>query len=217
MPAKSASKTRKNSSQKRIAVFASGNGSNFLNIVKEIRSGCLKAELPLLVCDQPTAGVLKHALKYKIPTLVLERSAYDSRDLYENEIIRNLKALKIDYVVLAGFMRILGPVLIKAYRNRVINIHPALLPSFKGSHGIKDALDYGVKLTGVTVHFVDEKMDHGPIILQEAVAILAKDDFASLSKKIHRIEYKIYPQALRLLLSGRLHISARRVHLLPRK
>lgn len=196
---------------KNIAVFASGNGSNFQAIADAVKKGRLKACLKSLVCDNPKAYVLQRARLLRIETLLIERNDYATKKEFEEVIIKKLRAQKIDLVVLAGFMRILSPYFVKRYKNKIINIHPALLPSFKGAHAIKDAFDYGVKLTGVTVHFVDEKMDHGPIILQEAVEVTEKDTLASLEGKIHKLEHKAYPQALNLFLSGKLSIRGRKV------
>jgi phosphoribosylglycinamide formyltransferase-1 len=194
-----------------IAVFASGNGSNFQAIAEAVKKGRLKGHLRLLVCDNPEAYVLERAKKFRVKTFLIDRCNYSSKKGFEDEIIRNLKAEKIDLIVLAGFMRILSPNFVNHYKNRIINIHPALLPSFKGAHAIKDAFDYGVRVTGVTVHFVDEKMDHGPIILQEALKVGDKDSLESLERKIHQLEHRIYPQALNLLLSGKLKIRGRKV------
>lgn len=185
---------------KNIAVFASGNGSNFQAIAEAAKKGRLKAHLRLLVCDNLKAYVLERAKKFGIKTFLIDRRNYSGKKAFEDEIIRKLKAERIDLIVLAGFMRILSPNFIRQYRNRIINIHPALLPSFKGAHAIKDAFDYGVKLTGVTVHFVDEKIDHGPIILQEALRVREKDSLESLEEKIHRLEHKAYPRAINLFL-----------------
>jgi len=198
--------------KKNIAVFASGTGSNFSAINQAVKTGVLKgACLKLLVCDNPEALVLEKAAKAEVKILLAERKNFSSQEAFENEIIRHLKDDRIDLVVLAGFMRILSDSFVRAYRNRIINIHPSLLPSFKGGHGIKDAFDYGVKLTGVTVHFVDEEMDHGPIILQSAIEIKRADTLASLEKKIHQAEHKIYPQAIKLFLSGKLKVNGRKV------
>lgn len=196
---------------KNIAVFASGNGSNFQAIAEAVKKGRLKAHLRLLVCDNPKAYVLERAEKFGVKVLPIDGGNYSSKKDFEDEIIRKLKAERIDLIVLAGFMRILSPDFIRQYKNRIINIHPALLPSFKGAHAIRDAFDYGVKLTGVTVHFVDEKMDHGPIILQEALRVRAQDRLESLEEKIHQLEHNAYPRAIHLLLSGKLRIRGRKV------
>jgi len=194
-----------------IAVFASGRGTNFSAIARAVKSGKIKASLSLLVCDKPGAGVLAKAKRAGVKIALVKREDFTSRQEFEREIIRRLEENKIDLVVLAGFMRVLGSELINSYRNKIINIHPALLPSFKGSEGIKDAFEYGVKVTGVTVHFVDEQMDHGPIILQAAVKIEEDDTLKTLEAKIHKVEHKLYPEALRLFLEGKLKAEARKV------
>lgn len=198
---------------KNIAIFASGNGSNFQAIVDAVRKNKLKAKIKLLVCDDPKAYVLERAKKAKIKTLLIERKDYADKKSFEEEIAKNLEAEKIDFLVLAGFMRILGSELISRYRGKILNIHPALLPAFKGASAIKDAFDYGVKLTGVTVHFVDEKVDNGPIILQEPVKIKEGDILSRLTERIHRLEHKIYPEAIQLFISGKLRIKGRKVEI----
>jgi len=187
---------------KNIAVFASGRGTNFAAIVKAVKNGRIKANLSLLVCDNSKAGVLSKAKKAKIKIALVKN---------ESMIIRYLKENKIDLIVLAGFMRLLSPGFVRRYYGRIINIHPSLLPSFKGAEGIKDAFSYGVKFTGVTVHFVDELMDHGPIILQQAIKIGEGQTIGSLEKKIHKVEHKLYPEAIRLFVEGRLKIAGRKV------
>lgn len=198
--------------KKNIAVFASGKGSNFSAIIQAIKKGVIKnCSLGLLVCDNPRALVLEKAKKAKVKILLAERKNFPSKDAFENEILKHLKDNHIDLVVLAGFMRILSASFVRALRNRIINIHPSLLPSFKGEQGIKDAFDYGVKSTGVTVHFVDEEMDHGPIILQSAIEIKKTDTLDSLEAKIHKAEHGLYPQAIKLFLAGKLKINGRKV------
>lgn len=196
---------------KNIAVFASGNGSNFQAIVDVFRKNTLKANIKLLVCDNPNAFVLERARRAKIKTLLLKSKDYADKKSSEEEIVRNLEAEKIDLVILAGFMRMLSGHIISRYQGKILNIHPALLPAFKGASAIKDAFDYGVKMTGVTVHFVDEKMDNGPIILQEAVKIKESDTLKKLEERIHKVEHKIYPQAIQLFISGNLRIRGRKV------
>jgi len=199
---------------KNIAVFASGRGTNFNAIADTVKKGKIKANLALLVCDNPGAMVIERAEKIGVKVALIERKNFASREDFETEIIKDLHENKIDLVVLAGFMRILSPHLIKEYKNKIINIHPALLPSFKGAHAIKDAFDYGVKLTGVTVHFVDEKMDHGAIILQELVKKTQKDTVQSLEAKIHKVEHKLYPEAINLFVRGKLRIKGRIVEII---
>ena len=194
-----------------IAVFASGRGTNLAAIIKAVKKGKIKANLSLVISDNNGAYALKKAKRAKIKTAFIDSKRFSSREDYDAEVIKVLEKENIDLIVLAGFMRIISPVLIKRFPNRILNIHPALLPCFKGAHGIKDAFDYSVKVTGVTVHFIDEKMDHGPIILQQAVKIKNTDTLESLEAKIHRIEHKIYPEAIRLFVEGKLKVEGRGV------
>jgi len=198
-----------------IAIFASGRGSNFSAIARAVKKGSWGVKISLLVCDNPRALVIKKAQANKVKALIALREDFKSRDDFERVIIQRLKADKINLIVLAGFMRMLSPGFVKKFRNRIINIHPALLPAFKGSTAIKDAFNYGVKFTGVTVHFVDELMDHGAIILQEPVSIEKKDTLAGLENKIHRLEHRLYPEAIKLFAQGRLKIIGRSVTLTP--
>lgn len=196
---------------KNIAVFASGSGTNFSAIAQAVKRGKLKVKLALLVCDNPQAPVLKRAKEAGVKIALVERKDFTSRKDFETKIIQHLEENKIELVVMAGFMRMLSPDFVEAYKNRIINIHPALLPSFKGAQGIRDAFNYGVKLTGVTVHFVDEEMDHGPIILQKEVRISASDTLKSLEEKIHKVEHSIYPRAINLIAQGNLRLKGRKV------
>jgi phosphoribosylglycinamide formyltransferase 1 len=194
-----------------ISVFASGNGSNFAAIAKEVERGNLSCNLKLLVCDNPKARVIDKARRAGIDILLLDRAGFRSKRDFEAAIISRLKKDKIELVVLAGFMRLLSPEFVKSFRNRIINIHPSLLPAFKGAEGIHDAFAYGAKVTGVTVHFVDEHMDHGPIILQEAVPVKDKDSLEALEARIHKVEHKLYPKAIRLFQEGKLKVRGRKV------
>ena len=196
-----------------IAVFCSGNGSNFQAIVDSVKRGEIKAKIGLMVCDNPEAFVLKRAKGEGIESLLVERKNFKTKDEFEAEIIENLEKENIELICLAGFMRLLSPQFVQKYRNKILNIHPALLPSFKGTSGIKDALDYGVKVTGVTVHFVDERLDHGPIILQQALEIEDGDTEESLASRIHLIEHQLYPQAIEFFVEGKLNLEERRVKL----
>ena len=196
---------------KNISVFASGRGSNFSAIAAAIKNKKVRANLALLVCDNPKAFVLKKAQKAKVKTVLVRRPDFSSKKDFEAEIIKHLKENKIDLIVLAGYMRILSPEFVNKYRGRIINIHPSLLPAFKGEHGIKDAFDYGMKVTGVTVHFVDEHMDNGAIILQQALPVKEKETMAVLEAKIHKIEHKLYPEAIKLFIEGKLKIKGRKV------
>jgi len=195
-----------------IAIFCSGNGTNLQAIIDTVKSKKLKGvRIALVVSDNAQAYALERAKKAKIKNLVVEPSEFENKSKFEQYIIEQLRKEDVELVVLAGFMRIIGSDLLKAYPNKIINIHPALLPSFKGAHGIKDAFDYGVKVTGVTIHFVDDRMDHGPIILQEAVPIDEKDTLESLEKKIHKVEYWLYYKAIQLLSQNKLAIRNRKV------
>lgn len=196
---------------KNIAVFASGRGTNFNAIAQAVKRGNLKVNLALLVCDNPNAPVLDKAKSLGIKTCLVKREDFGSKKDFEKAVIRDLKKNKISLVVMAGFMRMLSPYFVKTYKNRIINIHPALLPSFKGARGIKDAFDYGVKVTGVTVHFVDEEMDHGPVILQKEVVIKESDSLGSLEERVHKIEHSLYPQAIGLIALGKARLKGRRV------
>lgn len=199
---------------KNIAVFCSGNGSNLQAIIDAVKGGNIKANLALVVCDNPGAYALERAKRANIEVFLLVKGEFKKREDYDKEIIKKLEEKKIDLVVLAGFMRLMSPYFVSKYKNRILNIHPALLPSFKGTHGVKDALDYGVKVTGPTVHFVDEELDAGPIILQEAVEIKDDDTEDTLSGRIHEKEHKIYPKAIKLFVEGKLKIEGRRVRIL---
>ncbi len=194
-----------------IAVFASGRGTNFSAIFRAVKSGKIKANLSLLVCDNPTAAVIDRAKRAQVNIFLVKREDYSNKRDFENRIIERLEQEKIDLIILAGFMRLLSHEFIARFRNKIINIHPALLPSFKGTSAIKDAFDYGVKVTGVTVHFVDENMDSGPIILQQAVEIKEFDTLESLENKIHKLEHKLYPEALRLYIEEKLKPEGRKV------
>ena len=194
-----------------IAVFASGKGTNFSAIIKAVKSGKINASLSLLVCDNPKAGAIGRAKRASIKVALVKREEFANKKDFENKIIAHLEENKIDLIVLAGFMRLLTPEFVGKYKGRILNIHPALLPSFKGTDAIKDAFDYGVKVTGVTVHFVDEEMDHGPIILQKAAPIEEDDTLESLENKIHKLEHRLYPEAIRLFVEGKLKSEGRKV------
>ncbi len=197
----------------KIAVLASGSGSNLQAIIDEIKSGFLPVELALVLSDKPQAYALQRAEAAGVPTKVLLPADFASREDYDAELVRLLKARGAEAVALAGYMRLVTPVFLQAFPHRVLNIHPALLPSFPGLHGQRQAFEYGVKVAGCTVHFVDEGMDSGPIILQAPVPVLEDDDADSLAARILEQEHIIYPLALRLLAEGKLHIEGRRVRI----
>ena len=197
----------------KIAVLASGSGSNLQAIIDEIKSGFLPVELALVLSDKPQAYALQRAEAAGVPTKVLLPADFASREDYDAELVRLLKASGAEAVALAGYMRLVTPVFLQAFPHRVLNIHPALLPSFPGLHGQRQAFEYGVKVAGCTVHFADEGMDSGPIILQAPVPVLEDDDADSLAARILEQEHIIYPLALRLLAEGKLLIEGRRVRI----
>lgn len=203
--------------KKRIAVFASGFGSNLQALIDYNNKHGLNGDIVLVFSNNKDAFALERAKKNKIKAVFMDPARYSSREQYDSEIIEMLEEEKIDLVVLAGYMFLLSQEFVHRFKNKILNIHPALLPSFKGTHGIKDAYRYGVKVTGVTVHFVDEDLDSGPIILQEAVDIDPDDSVEELEEKIHKVEHKIYPEAVKYFCEDRLEIDGRRVKILNKK
>lgn len=191
-----------------VGVFVSGSGSNLQALID---AKIPSVEIVVVVSNNPDAYAIERAKKNKIPVEVVDHRNYSSREDFEREIQKRLDQYKIDLIALAGFMRILTPLFIRNYKNRIMNLHPALLPSFPGTNAVKQALMYGVKFTGCTVHFVDEGVDTGPIILQAVVPIYDTDTEESLLERIHKEEHRIYPEAVRLFGEGRLRIEGRRV------
>ncbi len=187
---------------KKIAVFASGSGSNYQAIVNYIQSDrdrkqCAEElDVALLVCDNPQALVLEKAAGLGTPSLVVDRKIYPSKARFEQAILARLEEIEIDFIVLAGYMRILGATLLNRYKGRTINIHPSLLPAFPGKYAIEQALAYGVRVTGISIHYVDEGMDTGPIIYQQPIEIARNETAESLATKIHRLEHHIYPRVV---------------------
>jgi len=206
---------KKNISRKKIAVFASGFGSNLQALIDFNINGGLGGDIVLVFSNEPGALALERAGKHKIRTACIDPPEFANRQDFELEILKILKREKIDLVVLAGYMFLLTPIMINEYKNRILNIHPALLPSFKGTHGIRDAFEYGVRVSGVTVHFVNEELDNGPVIMQAPVFISEDDSLDTFEEKIHRVEHKIYPQAVKLFCEDRLRIKGRKVEILP--
>lgn len=192
----------------RLAVFVSGSGTNLQAIIDAEISN---VEIAVVLSNNPAAYALERAKKHDIPAEVIDHKNYSSREEFENEALKRLDLYKIDFIALAGFMRILTPAFIRVYKNRIMNLHPALLPAFPGTHAAKQALQYGVKFAGCTVHFVDEGVDTGPIILQAVVPVFDDDTEETLLGRIHEEEYKIYPEAIRLFAEGRIQVEGRRV------
>lgn len=186
----------------RVAVFASGNGTNFETIAGSDELKRLGLEIELLVCDQPQAKVIKRAEKYHIPVFVNQLADYENRGAYEQAIVEKLKPLKIDYIFLAGYMRVVTPVLLSQYPNRIINIHPSLLPKFSGLEAIHRAFVANEPVTGVTIHYIDEGVDTGPIIKQSKVVRLKNDTEESLENRIHQTEHQMYKEVIANLLKG---------------
>ncbi|MBA9084394.1 phosphoribosylglycinamide formyltransferase-1 [Fontibacillus solani] len=195
----------------RIAVFASGQGSNFQTMVDASLSGSLGAEVVLLVCDKSQAPVIERARKAGVESFVFDPKVYARREDYETEIAAELEKRNVDLVVLAGYMRLLTSVLVDRYAGKMINVHPSLLPAFPGKNAIGQAWDYGVKLTGITVHFVDGGMDSGPVIAQQAVEITSEDTLDSLESKIHQAEQQLYPQVVSSFARGLVSLEGRQV------
>lgn len=196
---------------KKIAVLCSGSGTNLQAIIDSVKSGFIKAKISLVLSDNKSAFALERAKRAGIETSVVEAKNFSDRISYDKEVVRILKEFKIDLVVLAGFMRILTSYFVENFKNRILNIHPALLPFFKGAHAIKDALKAGENVTGVTVHFVTASLDAGPIILQEAVRIEDSDTEGTLLERVHKVEHLIYPKVIKLFLEGKLAIKDNRV------
>ncbi|CAI3267718.1 phosphoribosylglycinamide formyltransferase [Enterococcus cecorum] len=184
----------------RVAILASGNGSNFEALAHQFQAGLLPGELIFVFSDHHDAYVLERAQRLNVRAFSFEVKEFENKAAYEKALLQLLQEQQIDLIVLAGYMRIIGQTLLSYYSNRILNIHPSLLPSFPGLHGIKDAYEYGVKVTGVTVHLVDDGVDTGPIIAQEPVMILPEDTLESLEEKIHQTEHRLYPKVLRDVL-----------------
>jgi phosphoribosylglycinamide formyltransferase-1 len=192
-----------------LGVLASGRGSNFQAIIDEIEKGRLNAKIQLLIVDNSNAYVIERAKTHGIEYLIIRPKEFSSKDNFYLKVSEELKKRNVGLVVLAGFMRIVGKPLIDAFPNRIMNIHPAILPSFPGLHGQRQALEYGVKISGCTVHFVDEGMDTGPIIIQTAVPVYHDDTEETISERILKLEHKIYPEAIRLFSEGRIEVDGR--------
>jgi phosphoribosylglycinamide formyltransferase-1 len=199
---------------KRIAVFISGRGSNFMSIHRSIEKGDIRGGIVCVISDQPGAAGLEYARGHGLESAVFRRVPGEERTGYFERVMRYLEDRNIDLVVLAGFMKVLSPTIISRYRHRILNIHPALLPSFPGTDAQAQALDYGVKYTGCTVHFVDEGVDTGPIVLQAVVPVKGDDNVQTLSQRILEQEHRVFPEAVRLFCEDRLQVEGRKVRTL---
>lgn len=194
-----------------IGVLISGSGTNLQAIIDAIEAGKLDARIEVVLSNKGDAHGLVRARKHGIAVEVLDHKAFPSREAYDQAVVDRLRSRGVELVVLAGFMRLLSPVFIKAYSNRIMNIHPALLPSFPGLHVQKKAVEHGVRFAGCTVHFVNEECDEGPIIIQAVVPVYSDDTEASLMARILKQEHRIYPRAIQLYAEGRLTVAGRKV------
>jgi phosphoribosylglycinamide formyltransferase-1 len=199
-------------SKLKIGVLVSGRGSNLQAIMDNIENGSLSAQVAVVISDQADAFALERARKHNIPAVQVSAKGFKGkREEYDALLVQELRKFKVELVVLAGFMRIITRVLVQAYPNRIMNIHPALLPAFPGLHVQKAAIDHGVKFSGCTVHFVDEGMDTGPIIIQAVVPVLDTDTEDSLSARILKQEHRVFSRAIQLFGEGKLKVEGRRV------
>ena len=199
-----------------LGILCSGRGSNMQSIMAAIESGQIKAEIGIVLTDKPEARALQVASEAGIKSVCVNRKACSTQQEFEEKPVAELKAANVTLVVLAGFMRILSPYFVEAYRHRILNIHPSLLPSFGGAHAHRDVLAYGTKVSGCTIHFVDEGMDHGPIILQDTVPVLDDDTEDTLAARVLTKEHILYPKAIELFVDGRLElIDDRHVRIKP--
>ncbi len=199
----------------RLGVLASGGGTNLQSLIDCCTDNSLTAEIAIVISNNPDAGALSRAKKAGIKTCCINHRDFDKRAAFDNRVVQQLQESGVELVVLAGFMRIVGPIFLEAFPQQIINIHPALLPAFPGLHVQQQAIDYGARFSGCTVHFVDNGVDTGPIILQAVVPVLEEDRVDDLAARILVEEHKIYPQAIQLFAEGRLQIEGRRVNILP--
>jgi phosphoribosylglycinamide formyltransferase-1 len=194
-----------------LGVLVSGSGSNLQSVIDNIEKGTLPAKIRIIISNNPEAFAIERARKHNIPAVVIEPKGTGSREEYDQKLVDALKSHDVELVVLAGFMRVLSPLFLRAFPMRIMNIHPAILPSFPGTHGQKKAFDYGVKFSGCTVHFADEGVDTGPIIIQGIVPVYDTDTEETLSQRILKEEHRIYPKAIKLYAEGKLLVEGRKV------
>jgi len=197
----------------RLSVLASGSGSNLQAILDGCASGAIPAEVSLVVCNVERAGALDRARRAGVPFVLLPHKGAPSREAYDEQLVEELRKARVELVCLAGFMRLVTPVLLRAFQNRILNIHPALLPAYPGMHGVRQAIDGGARVAGCTVHLVDEGTDSGPIVMQAAVPVLDGDTEETLAARILAQEHRLYPRAISLFAEGRVSIDGRRVRI----
>ena len=198
----------------RLAVLASGAGTNLQALMDDPAVG---SHIALVASDRPDAKALERASGRGIETVVVEPKDFPDRAAHDHALVEVLRSRRIDCLALSGYMRIVGPELVAAFPERILNLHPALLPAFPGMRSVADALEWGVKVTGVTVHLVDEEVDHGPIVAQEAVPVLPDDDLDALLTRVHEAEHRVFPRAVRALVEDRLKVEGRVVHVLEKE
>lgn len=194
-----------------LGVLASGRGSDLQSIIDAVQAGQIKAKIGVVLTDKPNVMALQRAEKAGIPAICIDRKQCSGREEFEYKLVEQLKKYGVTLVILAGFMRILSPYFVNEFKNCIMNIHPSLLPSFGGAHAHRDVLAYGVKVSGCTVHFVDEGMDSGPIIMQKAVPVLDDDTEETLAARVLEQEHIIYPKVIELYLAGKIHVNGRHV------
>lgn len=200
-----------------IGVLVSGSGTNLQSIIDNSEKGLLDADIKVVISNNPDSYALERSKKHNIPAVLIEQSDFTNREDFDRKMIEILNSYSVELVAMAGFMRILSPAFLKAFPMRVINIHPAILPSFPGLHGQQQAFDYGVKFSGCSVHFADEGVDTGPIIIQAVVPVYDDDTEESLSERILKEEHKIYSQAIQLYAEGKLEVVGRKVRVKDHK
>ncbi len=196
---------------KKIAILASGGGTNLEAILKEAKAGNLPVEVAFCFSDKKDAKALERARNLGFKTIHFSPKEFVDRESYEEKLRAILDEAKADLIILAGYMRLLGPKFVKHFENKIVNIHPALLPNFKGTHSIKDAWEHGVKVTGITVHIVNEEMDAGPILAQVVIPIAEGEPLDELEERIHREEHRLYPAVIKKLATSKYEIKGRKV------
>jgi len=194
-----------------LGVLASGSGTNLQAIIDAIEGGRVPAEIRVVICNRPGAVALERAAKHGLAVEVIDHKAFKSREAFDERVVEVLRERGVELVCLAGFDRLLSPVFVRAFPDAILNIHPALLPAFPGLHAQRQALEYGVRIAGCTVHLVDEKTDHGPIVIQAAVPVYSDDTVEALTDRILSEEHRIYPEAICLFAEGSVQIDGRRV------
>lgn len=197
----------------RIGVLISGRGSHLRNLIKRCSTGEIDAEVVVVISNKTDAPGLSYASEAGIPAIVLEHRLFPKREQYDEQLVESLRQYNVDLVCLAGFLRLLSPLFVRAFPQRIMNVHPSLLPAFPGLHSQQQALEYGVTVTGCTVHFIDEGLDSGPIILQNTLEILQQDDAGSLSDRLLPLEHQTYAEAVKLFFQNRLQVEGRHVRI----